>query len=95
MRPTFLRGLPLTRAEGPLRAGTTCALTADPSPTQLGLVALIGFHVWQLAFGWALWLWAIPMLVALVLLLQADRRPPTTPTTLRLASAKHPEDVPA
>jgi hypothetical protein len=63
--------------------------------TQLGLVALIGFHVGQLAFGWTLWLWAIPMLVALVLLLRAERRPPTTPTTLRLPSAKHPGDVPA
>jgi uncharacterized membrane protein len=42
--------------------------------TQAGLVALIGFHVGQLAFGGVLWVWAPLMLVALVLLLRAERQ---------------------
>jgi cytochrome bd-type quinol oxidase subunit 2 len=41
---------------------------------QAALVALIGFHVGQLVFGWFLWLWAVPMLVTFVLLLRAERR---------------------
>lgn len=50
--------------------------------TQLGLIALIGFHIGQLAFGGVLWPWAIGMLVALVLLLRAERHPPSTAATL-------------
>lgn len=46
--------------------------------TQAGLVALIGFHVGQLAFGGVLWAWAAVMLVALVLLLRAERHPVDT-----------------
>jgi hypothetical protein len=46
--------------------------------TQVGLVALIGFHVGQLAFGGVLWIWAPVMLVALALLLRAERQA-TTP----------------
>lgn len=42
--------------------------------TQVGLVAFIGFHVGQLAFGGVLWVWAPLMLVTLVLLLRAERR---------------------
>lgn len=42
--------------------------------TQIGLIALIGFHVGQLAFGGVLWAWAGVMLVALVLLLRAERK---------------------
>ena len=42
--------------------------------TQLGLVALIGFHIGQLAFGGVMWVWAPLMLVALVLLLRAERQ---------------------
>jgi hypothetical protein len=41
--------------------------------TQIGLIALIGFHVGQLAFGGVLWIWAPLMLVTLVLLLRAER----------------------
>lgn len=41
--------------------------------TQAGLIALIGFHVGQLAFGGAMWVWAPLMLVTLVLLLRAER----------------------
>ena len=55
--------------------------------TQVGLIALIGFHIGQLAFGGALWIWAPLMLVALVLLLRAERHATTTPT--RAPSVKH------
>ena len=41
--------------------------------TQLGLLALIGFHLGQLAFGGLLWIWAPLMLVTLTLLLRAER----------------------
>jgi hypothetical protein len=41
--------------------------------TQVGLIGLIAFHVGQLAFGGVLWVWAPLMLVALVLLLRAER----------------------
>ena len=40
--------------------------------TQLGLIALIGFHLGQLAFAGVLWIWAPLMLVTLVLLLRAE-----------------------
>ncbi|GAB3251092.1 hypothetical protein [Nocardioides dilutus] len=43
--------------------------------TQMGLIALIGFHVGQLAFGGVLWVWAPLMLVTLGLLLRAERHP--------------------
>lgn len=46
--------------------------------TQIGLIALIGFHVGQLAFGGVLWIWAPLMLVTLTLLLRAERRSYTT-----------------
>jgi hypothetical protein len=41
--------------------------------TQIGLVAVIGFHVALLSFGWMFSIWSIPMLIALVLLLRAER----------------------
>ena len=41
---------------------------------RAGLVLLIGFHLGLLFFGWWLWLYAVPMLVALVLMLRAERR---------------------
>jgi hypothetical protein len=46
---------------------------------QLGLVCAIGFHVALLTFGWAYYLWSIPMLLALVLLLRAQRGGAPTP----------------
>ena len=55
--------------------------------TQVGLIALIGFHIGQLAFGGVLWPWAIVMLVALVLLLRAERHP--------AATSIRPQEVPA
>ena len=41
---------------------------------ELGLVLLLAFHVGLLFFGWWLWLYAVPMLGALTLLLRAQRR---------------------
>ena len=41
---------------------------------EAGLVLLLGFHVGLLFFGWWLWLYAVPMLGALTLLLRAQRR---------------------
>ncbi len=41
---------------------------------EAGLVGLLGFHVGLLVFGWWLWLYAVPMLAALALLLRAQRR---------------------
>jgi TRAP-type uncharacterized transport system fused permease subunit len=40
---------------------------------EAGLVLLLAFHVGLLFFGWWLWLYAVPMLVALALLLRAER----------------------
>lgn len=57
--------------------------------TQIGLLALIGFHVGQLAFGGVLWPWAAVMLVALVLLLRAERHPPGAPGTPYRRDAEH------
>lgn len=48
--------------------------------TRAGLVGLIAFHVGQLAFGGVLWVWAPLMLVALGLLLRAERNPPPSVT---------------
>lgn len=41
---------------------------------QAGLVLLLAFHVGLLFFGWWLWLYAVPMIGALTLLLRAERR---------------------
>lgn len=41
---------------------------------QAGLVLLMAFHVGLLFFGWWLWLYAVPMLGALTLLLRAERQ---------------------
>lgn len=57
--------------------------------TQAGLVALIGFHVGQLAFGGVLWAWAAVMLVALVLLLRAERHPVDTSAAGRARRPGH------
>ncbi len=42
--------------------------------TQLGLLALIAFHIGQLAFGGVMWVWAPLMLITLLLLLRAERQ---------------------
>ena len=41
--------------------------------TRAALVAIMGFHVGLLAFGWGFWAWSVPMLVATGLLLRAER----------------------
>ncbi|MBD3783792.1 MAG: hypothetical protein IE926_12725 [Micrococcales bacterium] len=50
---------------------------------RAGLVLLLAFHVGLLFFGWWLWLYAVPSLAALALLLRAQRHPvadhPATP----------------
>jgi hypothetical protein len=60
--------------------------------TQVGLMALIWFHIGQLAFGGVLWIWAPLMLVALVLLLRAERRAHSTPP-VGLRSVRHPARI--
>ena len=40
----------------------------------LALIGAIGFHVALLSFGWGFFLWAVPMLVGLSLLLSAQLR---------------------
>jgi len=42
--------------------------------TQLGLIGAIGFHIALLSFGWGFYIWSVPMLVALALLLRAEQR---------------------
>jgi hypothetical protein len=49
---------------------------------EAGLVLLLAFHVGLLFFGWWLWLYAVPMLGALTLLLRAERRHPQGVTSL-------------
>ena len=46
---------------------------------QLGLVSAIGFHVALVTFGWGYYLWSIPMILAMLLLLRAQRRSAPTP----------------
>jgi hypothetical protein len=41
--------------------------------TRVGIIAVMGFHVALLSFGWFFYVWSIPMLVALALLLRAER----------------------
>jgi hypothetical protein len=43
-------------------------------PMQAGLVMLMAFHLGLLFFGWWLWLYAVPILGALSLLLRAELR---------------------
>ena len=55
-------------------------ILAGGRKTQIGLMALIGFHIGQLAFGGVLWIWAPVMLVTLVLLLRAERLADAAPS---------------
>ena len=70
--------------------------------TRLGLASLMAFHVGQLAFGGVLWVWAPFMLVALGLLLRAERRagdtphaPPRRPMGTRMPSLARAADLPS
>jgi len=40
---------------------------------ELGMVAMLGFHVALLSFGWGFYAWSLPMLAAVSLLLAAQR----------------------
>jgi hypothetical protein len=50
--------------------------------TQLGLAAAVAFHVALLCFGWGFYLWSIPMIGALSLLLRAERQQDHVPVTV-------------
>jgi hypothetical protein len=53
-----------------LIAGTLVLLGGRAA--RVGLMAMIAFHVALLSFGWFFWVWAVPVLVALGLLLRAE-----------------------
>jgi len=57
--------------------------------TQLAYGAAIAFHVALLSFGWGFYLWSVPILGALVLLLRAERRDDEETAT----AARRVEDV--
>jgi len=40
--------------------------------TVVALAGMIGFHLALMTFGWGFWVWCVPMLVALALLLRAE-----------------------
>ena len=41
-------------------------------PAVVGMIGILGFHVGLMFFGWAFWVWAIPMLVGVAFLLRAQ-----------------------
>jgi hypothetical protein len=49
---------------------------------QAGLVAAIAFHVALLPFGWGFYVWSIPMIGALTLLLRAQGQPVPEPVAV-------------
>jgi hypothetical protein len=52
----------------------------------MGMVAIIGFHVGLMFFGWAFWIWSIPMMAGVALLLRAqltELREGARPTTVK------------
>ena len=49
---------------------------------KLGLVAAIAFHIALLSFGWGFFVWSIPMIGALSMLLRAAGRTPTAAVAL-------------
>lgn len=40
----------------------------------VGMIAVLGFHVGLMFFGWAFWVWSVPMIVGVWLLLRAQLR---------------------
>jgi len=40
--------------------------------TTVALIGMIGFHLALMTFGWGFWVWCVPMLVALGLLIRAE-----------------------
>lgn len=63
--------------------------------TRFALIAIMGFHVALLLFGWFFWAWSLPMLGALALLLRAEAATeageplPVETTSRRRMSALH------
>ncbi len=57
---------------GELVAGVLVVMGGRPA--MVGLVALMAFHVGQLAFGGVLWVWAPLMLLTLGMMLRGERR---------------------
>jgi hypothetical protein len=41
-------------------------------PAAAGMIAIMGFHVGLMFFGWAFWVWSVPMLTGIALLLRAQ-----------------------
>ena len=56
--------------------------------TQPGLVGAIGFETALVLFGWAFAAWSIPTIVALALLLRAERKD-SAASTVSQAQAEH------
>ncbi|MFL6069774.1 MAG: hypothetical protein ACJ72Y_00640 [Actinomycetes bacterium] len=38
----------------------------------VGMIGILGFHVGLMSFGWVFWVWSVPMLVGVTLLLRAQ-----------------------
>ena len=63
---------------------------------RAGLELLLVFHVGLLFFGWSLWLYAVPMLGALTLLLRAERQnEPARAAARHGIHRHHPHGTPA
>ena len=62
--------------------------------TQLGLVGAIGFHAALWLFGWGLTIYSVLMVVALVLLLRAERRAASASATTAPAPVPRRSDQP-
>jgi hypothetical protein len=74
-------------AAGGGRAAVGVLVLAGGRRTQLGLAAAIAFHVALLAFGWGVYLWSIPIIGALNLLLRAERRADRRPAAVVMPHA--------
>jgi hypothetical protein len=62
---------------------------------QLGLIGAIGFHLALWLFGWDVTVYSVLMLPALALLLRAERRAATVPTTTAAGAAVPALDAPS
>jgi hypothetical protein len=56
--------------------------------TQLAYVAAIAFHAALLSFGWGFYLWSLPMIAALTMLLRAERRAASGAGDVAMASLR-------
>jgi hypothetical protein len=43
-------------------------------PAVVGMAAIIGFHIGLMFFGWGFWIWSLPMIAGVALLLRAQLR---------------------